>query len=342
MVASSAKHGDGNRAYRESHPLWGGRSIAALRAEFEFHPPYHYFLLMALTATLVVIPNDMRDLVLKELVAITAIFASTAAVSLLVFFEGVNAAINDAAPGLSQILLGLLFVAGLVVAGLESFRGQRRLLRAAAAALDGEAAAKHARADAAADLYDGHDLDAHEVELVREFEKERELDAFEPDSDSDWDEEGRRPTPRPRRRRRSPSTAALGRGAGRAAAPAGAAGREGEREDDAGARPPAPLDAGDRLRRDLNREAGRPSPRPQARTADDVARAAAAAFAAAAVFFVATGVDTDAGDNGTDADTRKKVRHTCSTALAFGKLVSSFRQQLVFFIREMRAFGLSN
>ncbi|KAH8058804.1 hypothetical protein JL720_13994 [Aureococcus anophagefferens] len=120
MVASSAKHGDGNRAYRESHPLWGGRSIAALRAEFEFHPPYHYFLLMALTATLVVIPNDMRDLVLKEL-----------------------------------------------------------------------AAAKHARADAAADLYDGHDLDAHEVELVREFEKERELDAFEPDSDSDWDEEGK-------------------------------------------------------------------------------------------------------------------------------------------------------
>ena len=130
---------------------------------------------MALTATLVVIPVDMRDLVLKELVAITAIFASTAAVSLLVFFEGVNAAINDAAPGLSQILLGLLF---------------------------------------------------------------------------------------------------------------------------------------------------------------------------AAVFFAATGVDTDAGDNGTDADKNKKVRpfKTCSSTArwVFGKCVSSFRQQLVFFIREMRAFGLSN
>ncbi|KAH8062840.1 hypothetical protein JL720_13211 [Aureococcus anophagefferens] len=319
MVASSAKHGDGNRAYRESHPRWGGRSIAALRAEFEFHPPYHYFLLMALTATLVVIPNDMRDLVLKELVAITAIFASTAAVSLLVFFEGVNAAINDAAPGLSQILLGLLFVAGLVVAGLESFRGQRRLLRAAAAALDGEAVAKHARADAAADL-DGHDLDAHEVELVREFEKERELDAFEPDSDSDWDEEGKEADAAARRDddRRGRRRAA----ARRAAAPAGAAGREGEREDDAGARPPAPLDAGDRLRRDLSREVGAAFAASQARhRADDVARAAAAAFAAAAVFFVATGVDTDTGDDGTDADQRKK---------------------LVFFIREMRAFGLSN
>ena len=286
----------------------------------------------------------MRDLVLKELVAITAIFASTAAVSLLVFFEGVNAAINDAAPGLSQILLGLLFVAGLVVAGLESFRGQRRLLRAAAAALDGEAAAKHARADAAADLYDGHDLDAHEVELVREFEKERELDAFEPDSDSDWDEEGKEADAAA-----APETTIVFEdgGARRAAAPAGAAGREGEREDDAGPRPPAPLDAGDRLRRDLSREAGAAYAASQARhRADDVARAAAAAFAAAAVFFVATGVDTDAGDNGTDADKRKKVHpfKTCSSTArwVFGKCVSSVRQQLVFFIREMRAFGLSN
>ncbi|KAK7240073.1 hypothetical protein SO694_00116095 [Aureococcus anophagefferens] len=306
------------------------------------------FLLMALTATLVVIPNDMRDLVLKELVAITAIFASTAAVSLLVFF-GVNAAINDAAPGLSQILLGLLFVAGLVVAGLESFRGQRRLLRAAAAALDGEAAAKHA-ARTGGDLYDGHDLDADEVELVREFEKERELDAFEPDSDSDWDEEGKEAdaAAAPERRRSSSRTAARRQRARRpAAAPAGAAGREGEREDDAGARPPAPLDAGDRLRRDLSQRGGRRGlrPRSQARHRGR-RRARIAAFAAAAVFFVATGVDTDAGDNGTDADTRKKVSpfKTCSSTArwAFGKLVSSFRQQLVFFIREMRAFGLSN
>ena len=132
-----------------------------------------------------------------------------------------------------------------------------------------------------------------------------------------------------------------------AAAPAGAAGREGEREDDAGARPPAPLDAGDRLRRDLSREAGAAFAASQARhRADDVARAAAAAFAAAAVFFVATGVDTDAGDRGTDADKNKRVRpfKTCSSTArwVFGKCVSSFRQQLVFFIREMRAFGLTN
>ena len=81
------------------------------------------------------------------------------------------------------------------------------------------------------------------------------------------------------------------------------------------------------------------------RTSGDVYRVAAAAFTTASIFLVATGVDTDTNVVFTGPGTHTVSPFaTCKSSARWVllKCFSSFRQQFVFFIREMRAFGLSN